>query len=158
MGPTIYNGRGNSSLGSSKRVGLGARESGGMMESIVRRTGMPSRSRYSSFQKREKCREPESLRAWCVKSDCARFTLPSPTCHNIVTIVLPESEPYFIANRTAATRLTADDEPRNNPSSRARWRDIATASSSVTLRKDGVSVWYVDRAPYSSICTCMRRR
>lgn len=53
--------------------------------------------------------------------------------HSIVTILAPG--PSFFASRTQATRFTADDEPRKRPSSLARWRDMATASASVTLQR-----------------------
>lgn len=41
----------------------------------------------------------------------------------------------FFANLTQATRFTADDDPKKSPSSKARCRDMATASASVTLRR-----------------------
>jgi hypothetical protein len=53
--------------------------------------------------------------------------------YNIVTMVLPLGS--FFASRTEATRLQALEDPRNNPSWLLRWRDIVTASSSVTLRE-----------------------
>jgi hypothetical protein len=60
--------------------------------------------------------------------------------YNIVTMVLPLGS--FLADRTDVTRLQALDEPRNKPSLLLRWRDMATASSSVTLerRRDGLSI------------------
>lgn len=48
----------------------------------------------------------------------------------------------FLANLTDVTRLQALDDPRNRPSLLFKCRDMATASSSVTLerRRDGLSI------------------
>lgn len=65
-----------------------------------------------------------------------RLVCLAPESHKNVTIRFPRPlRPHFRASRTHATRLTAEEEPRKRPSWRARWRDIATASASVTLQE-----------------------
>lgn len=108
---------------SSLGTGDSIPERGGMISSIVEETGIPSLAKYSSFQKREWWREPASLEA-AKEMECERARKRRTrvaTHHRIVTTVFPlPSLPHFCANRTQATRLTAEDEPRKRPSSRAR--------------------------------------
>lgn len=86
-----------------------------------------SREREAEEEKREEEGEGESALPKKEKG-------ASEAHQRIVTIVFPfPASPHFCANRTQVTRLTAEDEPRKRPSSRARWRDMATASASVTL-------------------------
>lgn len=105
-------------------------------KSIDDGTGMPAFSRYSSFLCGILLSQSLDLTAPVGDTHQKRLTCRAPESHKIVTILRPRPfRPHLRASRTQATRLTADDEPRNRPSCRARCRDMATASASVTLSK-----------------------
>jgi hypothetical protein len=56
-----------------------------------------------------------------------------------VTITCPSFHSIFLANRIHATRLHALLDPRNSPSFRTRYRDIATASLSVVRNASSIT-------------------